>query len=248
MPDLSYPAPSCPQTALRDVRLYGHLGRTFGRLHRLAVATTVEAVQALCVVLPGFERAFLGDDGRARYHVFVGRGQQRAALELAQTTDPVGVAEPIRFVPVVAGAKSAGLSMILGAALMVFAPYAAGAIFGAGGSVGLAVGVSTMGVAIGKALLLGGIIQLLSPQQQAGASTTAQNAPSYNFDGPVNTIQEGLPVPVAYGRVFVGSVVVSSGISASDLAVDATTTTVVAPVQVLPDEQPLNPLENSGGN
>lgn len=225
-------------SSLREVRLYGHLGRTFGRLHKLAVLTAAEAVQALCVVVPGFERAFLGEDGRSRYHVFVGRGQRRTALALEQATDPVGAAETIRIVPVVAGAKSGGLSIILGAALMYFAPWVGGVEFGFGAAAG------SVTMVVGKALILGGITQLLSPQQQSGASTTDQNTPSYNFDGPVNTVQEGLPVPVAYGRVFVGSVVVSSGITTSDLALSATPATTPTPVQTLPAEQPWNPLDN----
>lgn len=219
-------------TPLREVRLYGALGRTFGRVHKLAVLTAAEAVQALCVVLPGFERAFIGADGRASYHVFIGRGQRRSAIDLRHAADPVGVAEPIRLVPVVAGAKSGFFSIILGAALMYYAPWLAGAEFGLGAAVGGAA------MAIGKALVLGGITQLLSPQQQSGVTTAPQNQPSYNFDGPVNTVQEGLCVPVAYGRVFVGSVVVSSGISSSDLALAAAPAAAPAPAQVLPAEQP----------
>ena len=33
---------------IRTVRLYGWLGRAFGREHRLAVASPAEAVRALC--------------------------------------------------------------------------------------------------------------------------------------------------------------------------------------------------------
>ena len=32
-----------------------------------------------------------------------------------------------------------------------------------------------------------------------------------SFSGVVNTGRQGLPVPIAYGRVFVGSAVISSG-------------------------------------
>lgn len=47
---------------IRTVRLYGWLGRAFGREHRLAVASPAEAVRALCALLPGFEKA-LADSG-----------------------------------------------------------------------------------------------------------------------------------------------------------------------------------------
>lgn len=235
---------ACP-SPLREIRLYGHLGQTFGRVHRLAVASVAEAVQALCVLLPGFERAFVGADGQAKYHVLVGQGKHRTAIDLAQAVDPVGAREAIRIVPAVVGAKSGFATILLGAALMFMAPYAAGAIFGAGGSVGLAVGVTTVGASIGQSLVIGGIIQLLSPQRSQGASSAATNDPSYAFDGPVNTSQEGLPVPVAYGRVLVGGAVISSGLATSDKA-SAAPAPAPAPAQPLPPEQPIDPAEQGG--
>src|SRR3972149_784169 len=104
---------------LREVRLYGELGRRFGRLHRLAVTSAAEAVHALCVVLPGFERAFVGG-GRGGYHVVVRRG----AITVPGARARVGGPEPIRIVPVVAGSKRGGLlPILLGAALFFVAPY-----------------------------------------------------------------------------------------------------------------------------
>lgn len=48
-------------------------------------------------------------------------------------------------------------------------------------------------------------------------SYTSRNPPdqrtSYLFDGAVNTVAQGGPVPIIYGRMRVGSVVVSAGIN-----------------------------------
>ena len=38
------------------VRLYGKLGKHFGREHRLSVSSVREAIRALCIMIPGFER------------------------------------------------------------------------------------------------------------------------------------------------------------------------------------------------
>ena len=59
---------------LRDIRLYGKLGARFGRQHRLAVASTSEAIRALCVLIPGFE-AYLRDSDRhgVAYACFLGK-------------------------------------------------------------------------------------------------------------------------------------------------------------------------------
>lgn len=40
---------------LTIIRLYGALGARFGRVHRLAVKTSAEAVKALSINLAGFE-------------------------------------------------------------------------------------------------------------------------------------------------------------------------------------------------
>ena len=66
----------------------------------------------------------------------------------------------------------------------------------------------------GISMVLGGVVQLLSPQQtyDSAASERPENRPSYNFNGPVNTTAQGHPVPLCYGRMIVGSAVISAGI------------------------------------
>jgi predicted phage tail protein len=236
---------------LREVRLYGPLGRQFGRVHRLAVLTPAEAVQALCAVLPGFERAFLRGNGPtsrggARYHVFVGRGARRTSIGLEEASEPVGYTEPIRIVPYIAGAKNGGfLKIVLGAALVfIAAPLIAGA---AGLSMGAGLVLSSAAVGIGYSLMLGGVVQLLSPQRKAGNSTTPEKVPSYGFDGgPVNTTQQGLPVPVGFGRMIIGSAVISAGLSTDDLVLIEDEGDALEP-EPLPSHAPRNPITDDPG-
>ena len=105
---------------IRTVRLYGWLGRAFGREHRLAVASPAEAVRALCALLPGFEKALADSDERGvRFACFAGR-RNLAEDELGL---PVGD-DAIRIAPVLAGAKSGGLfQTILGAVLLAAATF-----------------------------------------------------------------------------------------------------------------------------
>jgi predicted phage tail protein len=44
-----------------------------------------------------------------------------------------------------------------------------------------------------------------------------ENKPSFLFDGPVNTIAQGHPVPVGYGEMYVGSAVISAGIVTEEI-------------------------------
>lgn len=70
------------------------------------------------------------------------------------------------------------------------------------------------GQGIGIATALGGVSQLLAKQPgfDPSQSKGPDDTPSYTFAGPVNTVGQGYPVPVAYGRIRVGSAIVSGGI------------------------------------
>ncbi|KVE53323.1 MULTISPECIES: tail assembly protein [Burkholderia] len=187
---------------LREVRLYGIAGARFGRVHRLAVSSTAEAVRALSVLIPGF-RKFLLDarDNGLTFAVFNGRRN----LTEDDLSAPVG-GDAIRIAPVIIGSKSGGLfQTILGAALMVVGAVAS--------FYGQPWGAQLMG--LGASMALGGVVQMLSPQQ-AGLAGAADNGTSYYFNGPVNSAAQGEPVPLVYGEMVVGSKVVSSGIYTED--------------------------------
>ena len=70
-------------------------------------------------------------------------------------------------------------------------------------------------IGLGVSMALGGITQMLSPQQ-AGLAGAADNGTSYYFNGAVNSAAQGEPAPLVYGEMVVGSKVVSSGIYTED--------------------------------
>ena len=78
----------------------------------------------------------------------------------------------------------------------------------------LAATLAAAGGNLGIALTLGGIAQAISPQPDSGLERGREAAKleSFVFNNVVNTAKQGLPVPIAYGRVFVGSAVLSSGL------------------------------------
>lgn len=201
---------------MMTVLLYGWLGKRFGRVHRYDVRTPVEAVRALGATLPGFRQALI--EGGA-YRVLRGG---REALTLDQCAEPQSARESVRIVPVVAGAGKGLGQVLLGAALIGFA------VFTGGMSLGWSAAISSGGMAlagkvagtIGMSLLMGGVSQMLfsPPTQRHGeAATAANNAPSYAFNGAVNTAAQGNPVPVCYGRLIVGSQVISAGLAVEQI-------------------------------
>ncbi|NRD60848.1 hypothetical protein HRD49_03720, partial [Corallococcus exiguus] len=68
-------------------------------------------------------------------------------------------------------------------------------------------------ITAGISLVVGGVSQLLfAPPTATGPDEDDANKPSYVFNGPVNTLAQGHPVPICYGEMEVGSCVVSAGI------------------------------------
>jgi len=193
---------------VRTVILSGPLGREFGREFRLAVNSPAEAVRALCIMVPGFQKFLRAAKSKGlEFAVFIGR--RNIAKE--QLNDPPGE-DVIRIAPVLVGAKRGGvLQTIIGAVLIVVGIY--GNLAGGWGQPFINLGVSMM---------IGGVVQMLSPQPKGlGAKDSPENAPSYSMNGTVNTQAQGNPVPAAYGGhdtkgMLVGSAVISGGILAED--------------------------------
>ncbi|MCK6894647.1 tail assembly protein [Enterobacter bugandensis] len=190
---------------MRTIRLYGILGSTFGREFKLSVASPKEAVRALCVIVPGFERFLNTSKQRGlTYAVFSGkRNLNDDELSMDQST------ADIRIAPVILGSKRGGVfQTILGVALLAVGAVAS--YFGGG-----AVGVPLM--QFGAAMALGGVVQMLSPQTTGLASKqSADNKASYAFGGVTNTTAQGNPVPLLYGRRRIGGAIISAGIYVED--------------------------------
>jgi predicted phage tail protein len=114
---------------------------------------------------------------------------------------------------VICGSKRAGsLQTIIGVALILVATIATGGVggFAAGGAWGL-VG------ATGASMAIGGVIQMLSPQQGGlRQSSSPENEPSYAFGSAKNTTASGNPVPLCIGYRRWGGAIISAGIYAED--------------------------------
>lgn len=187
-----------------SVILYGHLAKQFGRLHVLDIATPAEAIRALCANFKDFKSAIILNN-EPWYRVLVGHDERADAVGLHL---PCGNTKTIKIIPVIAGSGGLG-KIILGAALI-------GASFWLPGT---SIGLTEFGLfatstlsSVGWSLVLGGVSSLLfsPPKIKNGENERPENKPSYNFNGPINTTQQGNCVPVGYGRLRVGSQVISA--------------------------------------
>ena len=205
---------------LSKVKVYGHLAEHLGQsTFEAVIRTPAEAVRFLICNFP--ELRGLMRDGY--YKVAVGRHDLQLADCPEQLHYPVGSSEVVSIIPVVTGAggdrRGVG-AILLGAALIGTAIVTGGTslTFGVGGFgavAGSSIGASVAAGQLGLALVLTGTASLLSPTPEVpGLDGDPRNDPNnFSFSGVQNTSREGVPVPVAYGEVIVGSVVISAGLN-----------------------------------
>lgn len=192
--------------SMTTILLSGSLAQAFGRKHlrQLETGTTIEAFSAMKHTIPGFED-FIRDAARKglRYAIFRNRENVgESEFTLSGTTE-------IRIVPVIAGSKNGGLFQTVVGVVLI-----AAGLFITGGTLGAASPFGTAMVMMGASMVLGGVVQMLSPTPKAGSQqeqASTENKPSYLFNGAYNSTQQGLPVPVVYGEMLVGSSVIAVG-------------------------------------
>jgi len=63
---------------------------------------------------------------------------------------------------------------------------------------------------LGAGLMLGGAAMMLAPDVPDGNSS--EKSENYLFGGPVNTVKQGEPIPLVYGRAIVGSKTISASV------------------------------------
>ena len=193
---------------LRKIKLYGRLAKFIGkRVLRAEVASTAEAVRFLLANWPELERHMRDQ----HYRVSVGDYE----LSEDELGHPVGQQE-IKFVPVVTGAGATG-RIIAGIALIALASFVT---FGTLGGIVAAGAINAAVFGVGVSLVLGGVAELLTPTPKVPQGPDTQDDPrkSYSFSSIQNTSRQGTPVPICYGEVYVGSVVISGGIDTVQVA------------------------------
>lgn len=216
---------------MKVIKVYGALRERLGQCRfELNVDTPAQAIKALCVNFPGLDKWLIdSEQDGIGYRVKVGR-QEATPEDVSVLGLPWSEREVFSITPVVAGAGGGGFGQfLLGAALIGASFFFPGAgLFGTTGFFGAGaagvVGVSSSAVltataigtslsAVGAALVLGGVSQMISPTPPPGMELKEANRiQNFTFSGITNTAQQGLAVPIAYGRVVVGSAVISSGL------------------------------------
>lgn len=183
-----------------NVRFYGSL-KQFGAEFRLDCKTPAEVVQALTSQIPKL-RQFIQ---QGLFTVRVGREYLDNRYLEQGLNQHLKEDATVHFTPVLKGSKKAGLfQTIVGAVMVVvgaFTSWAGGAALIAGG--------------IG--LIAGGVAQMLTKMPSMSTGKDAERKQSTSFSNLSNMAAQGRPMPLAYGRIRVGSLIISQGVETMDI-------------------------------
>lgn len=200
------------------VRLLGDLGERYGAKHVYHdLRTPADAIKLLSINYPEFRNELLtAHEKGIGYRVL----QAGVDLKLDELKLPIGQNDLV-IAPVLTGSDGeffAGVALIG----LSFIPGLQGIALVGGSTAATAVG------AIGVSLVLGSVSQMLSPQPFIGTrqefDATQPEAVTRGFDGQQsyaylgaqNTVGVGATIPVAYGRVLIGSHVISADVDVAD--------------------------------
>ena len=196
---------------LRKIKLYGELAKFVGHKEfKVKADTLAHAVRFLINNFEGVEQ-FMSPK---YYQVKVGN----YAVDKDELSHPIGK-EDIHFIPVITGAGRGIGKVLLGAALIGLVFVTGGATFSM--AEGLTFQNSVLGGAflnkaityVGAYLVLTGVSEMLFPLPKPPSfESEADPRLSFSFGGTQQTGRAGTPVPLVYGEIFTGSVVISGGI------------------------------------
>ena len=202
---------------LRKVKLHGELAKFVGQHEFEAVISSpAEAIRFLVTNFPKLE-AYMANK---YYQVLIDK-EEIAEKDLH---NPMG--DEVNIVPVITGAGG-GNRILLGGLLIGASFLFPGAgLFGttsfsgaAAGTAGKALFLTKVGTAvsaIGAAMVLNGVSEMLFPLPTPDAQEDDPRV-SFAFNGLTNTSRAGTSHPIVYGEIVTGAVVISAGIDTNQV-------------------------------
>jgi len=198
---------------LKKVRLYGDLADFVGHKELDAVInTTADAVRFLITNFEGLE-AHMND---RHYKVIANKYE----LSEDDIHNPVG-SNGVSIVPIISGAGGrGGLGKFLLGATLIGLSFAGGAGF-FGSAFAKNTGLFAFGKNLGMALALQGVSELLFPVPKPQEFNNEEDPRiSFSFSGVQNTSRAGTSIPLCYGEIVTGSVVISAGIDTNQIVAE----------------------------
>ena len=194
---------------LKKIKVYGKLRQFLGKSYFMAAVKSPQ--QAMSFLIANFEgiQKHMNDQiykikmgGRViteEYLSMSGQGDIQI-IPVATGSAPV--------VPLIIGAGAIGAGAAIASATFLGASLLSGAL-----------------ITVGASMVAGGITDLISPQKPVpNVSSVSEIDPnikgSYSFTGIQNVNNSGVPIPILYGLVFSGSILISAGTDTSQIVAE----------------------------
>lgn len=181
------------------VKFYGYL-RKFGNDFKLVdVANSSEALNALYCQINGLRKAI---QTHRFFKVKLGKRYFTMPTIRDDVMQEVADGDVLHVIPVIGGSGGA-VQFVVGAVLAVVG-FATSWLGGAGVPIGM----------LGVAMMAGGVAQMLTktPTLDNPNRNEVEKKQSTSFSNLQNLVAQGRPVPLAYGRILVGSLVIGKGV------------------------------------
>lgn len=188
---------------LRKLTVYGRLRQFLGQSHfEVAVNNPRQAFAFLIANFPKVENHMTNQ----LYKVKMGD------LEITEDLLELKGSGDIKIIPVAVGAKGLAIGLLSTGFAAEVGAFVGGGLLGTIVSSGLSI--------VGTSLIQEGVTSILAPTPNQSnflaSDSLSDNDPevqaNFGFNSITNTARAGVPVPIIYGQVFTGSIVISSGI------------------------------------
>ena len=210
---------------MKVVKVYGALRKRLGQCRfQFEADTPAQAIKALIANFPGLDKWLIdSEQDGVGYRVTIGK-EKIGEAEAGALLLPWSERDVFSITPVIAGAGQGVGQILAGIGLVALAlinPFGLATIgtFGLTAPIAITALLPAVG-SLGASLVLGGVAQMLSPAPTFSGFERGKEAArleSFNFSGITNTVQQGMPVPICYGRCYIGSAVISSGLDVDQL-------------------------------
>ena len=197
---------------LNKIKVYGKLRQDLGCSYfEAAINSPVEAFRFLKANFPDLEKYM-----SCQFYKVKMNGNELTEDELILKSDGV-----IQIIPIATGS----IPIVLGAGALFASAAVPATILG---STLLATVATTALSAVGTSLLVSGVTQMLTPTpnitQPIASSSTGISAidanlddSNYSFSSITNVSRAGVSLPVIYGEIFIGSILVSNGVDTAQV-------------------------------
>ena len=214
-----------------NIKLHGIMKNEIGYNWNLNIKSVSEGIHAINMLTKGKLYKFLYDNDKngIKYNVLI----NNRLFEPEKPLKPENLEEirnselcmnnpnikNIDIVPIIEGAGRGGsiAAIVVGVILIILGFFT----FGITSVYGFALVLGGLG------LVAAGVINLLtSPPSFDFKEIGGPRRSSFLFDGPTNTIKEGVPVPIGYGELIVGSATISASYEITDVEADVNEITI----------------------